>query len=423
MEASVTERNQAARGSRTYSENIRIGLDALLAQKTRSLLTMLGIIFGVAAVVAMQSIGAGARQEVMEAIRVLGVNNIIIKSLELEDKELEKAVETNPKRLHPKDAQALRKILPNVRYVVPVKRLDATIRVPQEVKISVVGTSPQYQEMLTLPISEGRFLTASDENGKMPVAVISQPLKRRLFPIERASGKKIKVGKTWFTIVGVVDPPGAAGVRGVEVRDMSLDLYCPLSTLKNKFGIDRSTSPLDEIKLQVTDESYVPTTSIAAERIMKRRHRDAGDYEIVVPVELLKQSQQTQRIFNIVMGAIASISLLVGGIGIMNIMLSNVLERTREIGVRRAVGAKQSDVVSQFLIEAVLLSVVGGLIGILIGILMAWSITVYAGWATEVGILAVIVAFGVSAGVGVLFGWWPAKKAAEMNVINALRYE
>ncbi len=408
----------------TLQENVRIGFNALHSQKLRSFLTMLGIIFGVAAVVAMQSIGAGARRELIDAIRLLGVNNVIVSSLELEDDELDEAVTTNPRMLHAGDEQALRSILPGLKNVVPVRREETYIRMPAETKINLIGTTPQYQNLLTLTFSEGRFLKIADIHDKSPVAVITHRLKRELFPLENAVNQQIKIGQSWYTVIGVINPPeGSSSTSGVEVRDMQRDVYIPLDAMQARYPLSTSKSPLQEIVLQVEREEMVRSIAAAAERIMSRRHRNANDFKVIVPIELLKQSQQTQRIFNIVMGAIASISLLVGGIGIMNIMLSSVLERTREIGVRRAVGATRNDVVTQFLIEATLLSIIGGVVGIIFGAVMAWLITLYAGWTTVVGVWAVSLAFGVSAGVGVLFGWWPAQKAAEMDVINALRYE
>ena len=222
----------------------------------------------------------------------------------------------------------------------------------------------------------------------------------------------------------MINPPlEGFGTIGLNMPSAQFDLYVPLATLNARYAVGKGKEPLSALLVQIRDSDHVEGAAAAMKRILTRRHRGATDYEIVVPVELLRQSQQTQRIFNIVMGTIASISLLVGGIGIMNIMLSNVLERTREIGVRRAMGATRNDVVMQFLLEAVLLCIIGGAIGIVIGIGMSWLISAYAGWRTSVGPWAVLLAFGVSASVGIGFGWWPARKAAEMDVINALRYE
>ncbi len=408
----------------TFTENIRLGMDGLLSHKLRSILTMLGIIFGVAAVIAMQSIGAGAKRELLDAIKVLGVNNIIIRWNEQKDEELANAVTKNPRQLSVDDVHSLRNILTDALHLVPLRYEELTVRLPNEQRINLVGTSPEYSDLLSLTLFEGRFLSADDGKKKLPVAVLSNSLKRKLFPLRSAVGEQVKVDDTWLTVVGVIQPPvGNTKIQDLQPRDTKMDLYIPLETMQARFQQKPERSPLQEIIIQVKKEDQVRSMAPAAERILNRLHRGANDFSVIVPVELLKQSQQTQRIFNIVMGAIASISLLVGGIGIMNIMLSNVLERTREIGVRRAVGAKHSDVVAQFLIEAILLSIIGGIIGVILGSLMAWGITLYAGWTTVIGLSAVLVAFGVSAGVGILFGWWPAKKAASMDVINALRYE
>jgi len=408
----------------TLSENLRLGMTALLAQKLRSFLTMLGIIFGVGAVVAMQSIGAGARKEMLDAIRMLGVNNIIIQATELSGEERRVSLTKNPKQLFEGDVLALRSTLSTISQVVPLRRREATTRLPADTRVNLVGTTPEYMDLLNLDVVEGRFLHATDFDEKQPVTVITDFLKRELFPLEPAVGKRLKVQSAWFTVVGVVRvPEGTSNMGGFEIPSMERDVYLPLSAMETRFPHESQRSPLQSIIVQAENEDQVRAMAVAIERILARRHRNTADFDVIVPVELLKQSQQTQRIFNIVMGAIASISLLVGGIGIMNIMLSNVLERTREIGVRRAVGATRRNVVSQFLLEAMLLSVLGGLIGVILGGLMAWAITLYAGWTTVVGLWAILLAFGVSAGVGILFGWWPAKKAADMNVINAIRYE
>ncbi len=408
----------------TIWENVRVGLDGLYSHKLRTFLTMLGIIFGVAAVVAMQSIGAGAKKELIEAIRLLGVNNIIVKALELEEDELAQELEKNPRQLWHGDADALKEIFPEANYVVPIRRQPGNVMFPKRDRIQVVGTTPELLEVHNHRLIEGRFLIDSDLSGAHNVAVISFAIKRDLFPLATAVGERIKIDNAWFTVVGVVSPP-AGGVPGadIQVEDMSRDVYIPLETMRYRFAQEEGVSPLQEIIVQVADEKLVTSMSTAIGRVMQRRHRGAEDFSIIVPIELLRQSQQTQRIFNIVMGAIASISLLVGGIGIMNIMLSNVLERTREIGIRRAVGATRQDVITQFLIEAVMLSLIGGFIGIAIGWGMSWGITLYAGWTTVVGIPAIVMAFGVSSAVGILFGWWPAHKAASTDIINAIRYE
>ncbi len=409
----------------TLTENLRIGMDALLAQKARSLLTMLGIIFGVAAVIAMTSISSGARKEMMEAIKGLGVNNVMVMVREPASDAQRKALrKLNPKALHMGDVHALRELLSDIRHAVPLRRIEETVRMPVVMEVGLTGVIPEFSEVFGIQLTAGRFLAEEDNQQRAPVAVITEPLSRKLFPLTTPINQQIKVGEEWFTVVGVVRTPfGGFSAMGLDMPDMSRDIYLPLQTLQSRFPLEKGASPLASVLLQVNEEQHVRPVAAAVNRILERRHRGAEDVEIVVPIELLKQSQQTQRIFNIVMGAIASISLLVGGIGIMNIMLSSVLERTREIGVRRAVGATRTNVVVQFLLEAVLLSLIGGAVGILLGMGMSWAITLYAGWRTVIGIWAVLLAFGVSASVGILFGWWPAQKAAAMNVINALRYE
>jgi putative ABC transport system permease protein len=407
------------------SENIKLGVESLMGLKVRSFLTMLGIIFGVAAVIAMTSISSGARQEMMETIEVLGVNNIIVKVFEPDDEDIAKENrKKNPKGLNLGDVAALKELIEDSERIVPLRRVEKNIYMPTLEKSSLMGTWPEFLEVFHLDITAGRFLKKSDSQSRAMVAVITEPLRRKLFPLTNPLGQKIKVDKLWFTIVGVVDPVGGGfSAIGLDLDDMSRDIYVPLETLNAKLPVENDENQLASLLVEATNANKVQSVAVLIKRILDRRHNGVKDVEIVVPVELLKQSQQAQQIFNVVMGAIASISLLVGGIGIMNIMLSSVLERTREIGVRRAVGAKRGDIVTQFLLEAVMLCIIGGVLGIIIGVVMAWGINVYAGWRTAVGLWAVLLAFGVSASVGIIFGWWPAKKAAEMDVINALRYE
>ncbi|MCB2211261.1 ABC transporter permease [bacterium] len=409
----------------TIAENLRIGMDALLAQKLRSFLTTLGIIFGVAAVIAMTSISAGAQSEILEAIQSLGVNNIIVSTHEPDDRnQLLENQRKNPNWLTLDDAAALDELLVDVDLIVPLRRVGEKVQLPERAGTGIVGTSADFASVFFATLTGGRFLSENDSRTRAPVAVITESLRRDLYPLSNPLGESLKIGDSWFTIVGVIQPPlGGFTSAGLDLPDMSKDVYVPLETLNARFAVNRSTSPLEALILRVPDEDKLQPVAATITRILTRRHNQAADFELIVPVELLEQSRQTQRIFNIVMGTIASISLLVGGIGIMNIMLSNVVERTREIGVRRAMGARQSDVVSQFLLEAVLLSLIGGLVGVIVGILMAWGITKFAGWNTAIGPLAVVLAFGVSATVGIIFGWWPAKKAAHLDVINAIRHE
>jgi len=293
------------------------------------------------------------------------------------------------------------------------------------VQASVVGTEPQYPWVMNFHVERGSFICHSDMEDYRRVCVLGSAIKRELFPLEDAVGRRVKIGDSWFAVIGVMEEKGTAGGKAgtISVRNLNRDVYIPLNTALKRFAREPLDSEVSEITVKVGNADGIRETANIITEILKRRHHGVSDYEIIIPEELLKASQRTQRIFNIVMGAIAGISLLVGGIGIMNIMLATILERTREIGVRRAIGAKQRDILGQFLIEAVVLSVSGGLIGILLGFGMTRVIALYAGWTTVVSLGAVILAFGVSASIGMIFGIYPAHKAARLDPIEALRYE
>jgi putative ABC transport system permease protein len=254
------------------------------------------------------------------------------------------------------------------------------------------------------------------------VCVLGAGIKRDLFYFRDPLGARVKIGDDWFTVVGVMEHKLAGGAE-MAGNDMNQQIYIPLSTSLQRFTLDPFESEIDRIVARVGEPERVREAANIIQTTLARRHSNAADYQISIPEELLRQRQQTQRIFNIVMGCIAGISLLVGGIGIMNIMLASVLERTREIGIRRAIGATRKDIMGQFLVEAALLSFLGGMIGIILGWSMSYVITLYAGWKTIVSIFSVILAFGVSATVGILFGFYPARQAALMDPIESLRYE
>ncbi len=309
---------------------------------------------------------------------------------------------------------------------MPQKEMDETrvSRKSEEALATLVGTTPDLEKVLNLIPAKGNFFTYQDVHEARRICVLGHQIKRQLFYYEDAVGEPIKIGNLWFTVAGVIEPkPGSTGKGGVGDRDMNLDVYIPLSSLNHRFDIDPAESEVDQIILNVSDETRIKEAANLARSLLQLRHNQMEDYRIVVPEELLRQSQRTQRIFNIVMGAIAGISLLVGGIGIMNIMLATILERTREIGIRRAVGATRKDILGQFLIEAILLSFSGGLVGILFGFLMTKAISSYAGWKTIVDIGSILLAFCVSASVGIVFGIYPARKAALLDPIESLRYE
>ncbi|MBN2030964.1 ABC transporter permease [bacterium] len=409
-----------------FHESFSVSLEGLNSHKLRSFLTMLGIIFGVAAVIAMLSIGAGAKQEALDEIKLLGMNNIIMTSQPIYTQDDETGTVVEARGLTMEDARSLNVLNPLVEASVPQKMISQ-IRVSRGSKASaatVVGTTPDLQNVLNLVLISGNFFNFEDLHDSRRICVLGYQIKQDLFTYENPIGQQIKVGDTWFTVAGVVEArPRTTGRGGVGDRDMNLDVYIPLETLTYRFDLDPADSEVDQIILKVSDEEHIKEATNLANNLLGLRHNLIEDYRLVVPEELLRQSQRTQRIFNIVMGAIASISLLVGGIGIMNIMLASILERTREIGIRRAIGATRRDILGQFLIEAVVLSFVGGILGIFIGFLMTKAISGYAGWKTIVDVGSILLAFGVSASVGIIFGIYPARKAALLDPIESLRYE
>lgn len=409
-----------------FQESFSVSLAGLTTHKLRTFLTMLGIIFGVAAVIAMLSIGAGAKQEALDQIKLLGMNNIIIRSAPIEKEESERGKVIEARGLSMDDARSLNILNPLVQSSVPQKEM-AKVRIARKsesIDGTVIGTQPDLKDALNLEPVTGNFFNYKDVHEARRVCVLGYSIKRQLFLYEEAIGREVKVGDLWFTVVGVIgSKPRSTGKGGVGDRDMNYDVYIPLSTLNHRFDIDKAAPEVDQLILRVTDESHIREASNLARTLLLLRHNDFEDFKIIVPEELLRQSQKTQRIFNIVMGAIASISLLVGGIGIMNIMLASILERTREIGVRRAIGATRKDIQGQFLIESVLLSFTGGLIGIVLGFLMTRMISSYAQWKTIIDFGSVFLAFGVSASVGIVFGLYPARKAAMLDPIESLRYE
>jgi len=409
-----------------FEESFSVSLSGLSSHKLRSFLTMLGIIFGVAAVIAMLSIGAGAKKEALDQIKLLGVDNIILRSNPIKTEQDERGTVVEAKGLTMDDARSLNILNPLVEVTVPQKEIsDVRIsRKSEEVTTTVVGTTPDYENVLNSKTVRGNFFNYQDLHEARRVCVLGNKIKHQLFFFENAVGKQIKIGDLWFSVAGVMEPkPQSTGKGGVGDRDLNMDVYIPLSSAIHRFDIDPAEPEVDQIILKISDEKRIKEAANLAKSLLNLRHNQMEDYKIIVPEELLRQSQKTQRIFNIVMGAIAGISLLVGGIGIMNIMLATILERTREIGIRRAIGATRKDILGQFLIEAILLSFSGGLIGILLGFLMTKIISSYAHWKTIVDLSSILLAFFVSTGVGIIFGIYPARKAALLDPIESLRYE
>ncbi len=409
-----------------YSESLRIGVKSILVHKLRSLLTTLGVIFGVAAVISMLSIGEGAKRAAIEQIKLLGTNNIRVNYLKLTGEQAEDAESKLSKGLTYRDGQLIRANLPNVKGVTPLRFVEIEIMLgTKEANGRVIGTDDAYEWVTNFHPSEGRFISPMDVHEAKQVCVIGSEVRDELFGYRNPIGRRIKLGDTWFTVVGVMESKtvkeGKASV--IKLRNINKDIYIPITTALKRFTDEDRPNSVEEIAIQVVHEDQVLTTSEIVKRLLERTHHGVNDFEIIIPAELLAQSQKTQRVFNIVMGSIAAISLLVGGIGIMNIMLASVTERTKEIGTRRALGATEQDIMGQFLNETVLISVTGGFIGIILGTVMAKGINLFAGWDTVISLYSVIVSFGISALVGIVFGLYPARKAAKMDPIAALRFE
>jgi putative ABC transport system permease protein len=412
-----------------YLPELQMGLASLFVHKLRSLLTMLGMIFGVGAVVAMLSITSGAQKEMMSYIDLLGVNNIIIEAKEAADRNELQARRAVSPGLTFRDYRAILENVPGIDSATPRKRFKPQKLLPktsQEQPV-LVGVTPDYMKINSLKVVEGRFFDEQDNQSSAPVCVLGESAKVNLLGYDAAVGKYVKVNDTWLQVIGVLSQQAAADsdVEGVEVVNRNNLIMAPLNTVMRRFEDNNSwlKDEIDGIYIKVKPDIDSIETSSVVNAILNATHKDAGDYNITVPAGLLEQKRRTQFIFSVVMICIAGISLLVGGIGIMNIMLATVLERTREIGIRRAIGARQADIIRQFLTEAVLISIIGGLIGIAFGYSLSKIIAAAAGWSTDVTTSSIAVAFGVSVGIGLLFGIYPAVQAAKLDPIEAIRYE
>jgi putative ABC transport system permease protein len=430
----------------TPQEAFRSALDNLAAHKLRSALTMLGMIFGVGAVIAMMSIGAGAERQALSSIERLGLRNVLVRAKTFKDDELREIRQTSL-GVSQRDAAAIAEAVPGVELVAPRIRVDPYKVLSATGKAdgtAVYGVTPLHMELAHLSVAEGRFLDPLDESTHAQVCVIGPAVRRDLFGYGPAVGKLVKINDVWLEVVGVLaaadaspaktvtgksggagegGSSGASATPATPTGTASREIYLPLSTADRKFEHADLASPLDEIVVRLKEGVSGAEASAVMRDLLDRLHGGAQDYELVVPEALLAESRRTQRLFNVVMGAIAGISLLVGGIGIMNIMLATVLERTREIGVRRAVGARSRDIRFQFIVESFAISVIGGLAGIAAGLALARGVAAYAGWETIVTGASIILSTGVAMAVGLASGIYPASRAAALDPIEALRYE
>ncbi|HSA55810.1 MAG TPA: ABC transporter permease [Gemmatimonadaceae bacterium] len=450
---------------------MRTALEAVGHNKLRAGLTSLGILFGVASVIAMLAIGRGAESEILEQMRLLGSNNVVITPLvEQKDEKTEENAAPGakaPKKYTPgltyRDAQAIQRVIPDVETTSGEIVLNTLItREGRRRSGKVVGVDTSYFRLTNLNLIEGTHFSHEQVEQGRPVAIIGYGVRTRFFTTDAPIGRPIKVGDNWLTVVGVLEDRRVSGevTQRLGIRDPNMDVYVPLPTMllryrnraqltqrdieqaarggdegiivigREEAEVDEETraertniNQLDRIIVRVQESAKVPAVAQVIQRMLERRHNTVIDFEITVPELLLRQEQRTKTIFNIVLGAIASISLIVGGIGIMNIMLASVIERTREIGVRRAMGATQRDVLFQFLSEAVIISVAGGVAGIIVGVTLSGAIETFANIKTLVSYLSIVLAFGVSFTVGIVFGIVPAWRAAKADPVVSLRYE
>jgi len=453
-----------------YLHDVIIAFESILANKLKSILTALGIIFGVAAVISMLAIGKGAQQEILEQIKMVGVNNIlinpIIKSDDSSDDEGQKQQNKFSPGLTLLDVEAIREVLPSVKRISPEISFNSTVVLNgMNYSAKLVGVRNDYFDLYNLPLNHGTFFNDYQERHGIQVCIIGANIRAKFFSKVDPVGQYIKFDGVWLKVIGVLERTNVnlTGFEETGVNVYNDNIYIPVKTFLLRYqnrelltkklntqasaqvmamghgiavrrgplsggsdpGQSSSTNyhQLDRIVVQVEETAQLNPSTEVLSRMMLRRHQNVKDFEITVPELLLKQQQRTKDIFNIVLGAIASISLVVGGIGIMNIMFASVMERIKEIGTRMAIGAKKMDIVVQFLSEAILISVTGGFIGVFIGIVLAKLINQIAGILTIVSPFSVVIAFGVSAAVGVIFGYSPAKRASERDPIESLRYE
>jgi putative ABC transport system permease protein len=401
----------------------------LYAQKTRTLLTALGIVFGVGSVIGMLAIGSGAKEESLRFIEQLGVRNILIDSRPATSQEEFQQRRRSSPGLSERDVRILQANIESVETLSPRKSMHPARVLPKPARDipELYGVRPSYQVIHSLRLSEGRFLDESEDNASAAVCVLGESAKVNLLGYAPAVGKFVKVNDTWMQVVGVLHEQLLAGAQssGSAMQDINNIIYIPVNTLQYRFWDQGSQmkDELDGIELRLAASADSIEVAKVVTSVLANTHKNVQDFSVTIPAALLAQQQRTQTIFTYVMVAIAAISLLVGGIGIMNIVLATVMERTREIGIRRSIGARRFDIVRQFLTESVLISVGGGLLGIAFGFFLAWLIARTAEWKTIVTTASVVIAFGVSVFVGVVFGIYPAVKASRINPIDALRYE
>jgi putative ABC transport system permease protein len=417
-------------------------MKSIWLHRLRSLLTALGIVFGVSSVIAMLAIGEGASHEAQEQIKNLGSQNIILHSVKPpeEQKVSDRASQSYVLQygLTYLDVKRIRSTIPSVSVIVPGRIIrDYVWNINRRVDCELLGTVPWYPDMRNHRVAQGRFFSDSEMEVGANVCVLGAEMVNRLFPLDAPLGRDVRVGSSYYRVIGVMEPRATVAkeneVQSAAAKERAaFRMFIPLETTRKRYGetlvrrrsgsIEAERVELHEVTIKVNKQEEVMNVAQAIKDLMQRNHKKL-DYEMTVPLELLKRAERTKQIFNIVLGSIAAISLLVGGIGIMNIMLASVTERTREIGIRRALGARRRDITLQFLVETVMLSGAGGILGVLLGIAIPWFVTHFADMVTIIKFWSPLLAFTISGAVGIIFGLYPALRAARMDPVEALRHE
>ncbi|MEE9360966.1 MAG: ABC transporter permease [Cellulophaga sp.] len=443
--------------------NITEAIRVIIANKVRTFLTALGIIFGVAAVITMLSIGNGAEKEILAQLELVGVNNIVITPIpdEVDEDAIEEDDGKNETKKFSKgldilDVISIQKNIPTVKLISPEIILETyVIKKGRQKSVKLIGITNSFFETSNIHIGRGRNFSEIQATNALPVCIIGEKVERKLFTGESAIGKQIKVKDVWLKVVGVITEKliSEKAQENLGIRDLNQDIYIPIKTFLVRYK-DRkiiSDNPIDfsggmifmgggnsgpkkriprgnyhqidRLTIQVNNSNELKATAEVVSKMLKRNHNDVLDFEIEIPIHLLKQQQKTKQIFNIVLSIIAGISLLIGGIGIMNIMLASVLERTKEIGIMRAIGATKQDIILQFLSESVLISIGGGIAGIALGIIASYGLEIATGIETIISLNSILLSFFVATLIGLVFGVLPAKSAANKNPIEAIRHE